>query len=197
MHPYSINNSDKKIAYTISLVLCVVLGWIFSKGIEGIPNLNKYLWIVDVPSAFVLFGLVFKLFDVFFWKYFSKYCMFFKTPNMNGIYEGEIISSNDNNHHTVKITIRQTLTDIRIYLKTDLTSSKREIASILIDEEENPIILYEYINININTIKSALPMHRGLTRLNFNKNEKTLIGDYFTSPERKNYGKINVKKIQM
>lgn len=197
MHPYSINNNDKKIAYAISLVLCIVFGWLISKGVESIPLLNNYLWIVDVPSAFVLFGLVFKLIDAFFWRFFSKYNIFIKTPDMNGIYEGDIISSNDNNKHSVKITIRQTLTDIRIYLKTDITSSKSEIASILIDEEENPILLYEYININTNTIKSALPMHRGLTRLNFNKNEKTLIGDYFTSPERKNYGKINVKQIQI
>lgn len=195
MHPYSINNSDINKVYAISLVMCILLGWLIGKWIETIPQIIEYLWIVDVPSAFVLFGIIFKLIDVYLWKLLSYLGFILKTPNLNGIYEGELFSSNDNSTHTVKITIKQTLTEIRIFLKTENTSSKSEIASILLNEDENPILLYEYINQNINALKANLPMHNGLTRLSYNKTDKSLLGYYFTSLERKNYGEIKVKKI--
>jgi len=127
---------------------------------------------------------------------FSYFSFILKTPNLNGTYEGELFSSNDDSTHTVKITIKQTLTEIRIFLKTVNTSSKSEIASILLDEDENPILLYEYINLNTSTLKTNLTIHCGLTRLRFIKSDKSLTGDYFTSPERKNYGEIKVKKVK-
>ena len=195
MHPYSINNSDKNKAYAISLILCIFSGWLISNAIGQIPKINQYLWIIDVPSAFVLFGIFFKLFDLFIWRLLVKVNFIFQTPDMNGTYEGTLVSSSDGINHPIKITVKQSLTDIRIYLKSDATSSKSEIAGILNDDEENPILLYEYININTSVIKGNLPMHRGLTRLRFDKDEKTLLGDYFTSSERKNFGEINVRQI--
>jgi hypothetical protein len=55
-------------------------------------------------------------------------------------------------------------------------------------------LIYEFINDHRKIADPNLTIHRGLTRLTLNKKEETLEGIYYTSPERKNYGQIKVKK---
>ncbi|MCA9735615.1 MAG: hypothetical protein H6696_10415 [Deferribacteres bacterium] len=55
-------------------------------------------------------------------------------------------------------------------------------------------MILEFINDHRKVADPNLTIHRCTTRLTFNENDKTLIGPYYTSPERKNYGQINVNR---
>lgn len=199
MHPYSININDNTKVYCILVPICLACGYFTNEFIlKSMVFYQTYSWIVDVPSSgLAFFAIFYQLFDKYIWKWFSNYNFWFKTPNISGVYKGELLSSRDNKQTPTKIEIKikQTLTKITISLHTNQSTSKSEMAAIIVDEPDGSLLIYEFINDYRKTAEPNLTIHRGVTRLTFNNVEKTLIGTYYTSPERKNYGDINVKKI--
>ena len=198
MHPYSININDKVKVYWIIVPLSLLCGYLVNECIlKNLEIYQTYSWIADIPSSgLAFFAIFYHLFDRYIWKWFSDYNFWFETPNISGEYEGELFSSRDDKQTPTKIEIKiiQTLTKIKISLHTSQSTSKSEMAAILVDEPDGPLIIYEFINDHRKVADPNLTIHRGLTRLTLNKGEKSLIGVYYTSPERKNYGEIRVKK---
>ena len=198
MHPYSININDKVKVYWMIVPLSLLYGYLVNECIlKNLEIYQTYSWIADIPSSgLAFFAIFYQLFDRYIWKWFSDYNFWFETPNISGEYEGELFSSRDDKQTPTKIEIKinQTLTKIKISLHTSQSTSKSEMAAILVDEPDGPLIIYEFINDHRKVADPNLTIHRGLTRLTLNKREKSLIGVYYTSPERKNYGEIRVKK---
>ena len=198
MHPYSININDKAKVYWIIVPLSLLCGYLTNECIlKNLDFYQPYSWIVDVPSSgLAFFAIYYQLFDKYIWKWFSNCNFWFETPNISGEYEGVLLSSRDDKQTPTKIEIKikQTLTKIKISLHTSQSTSKSEMAALIVDEPDGPLLIYEFINDHRKVADPNLTIHRGLTRLTLNKEEKTLTGIYYTSPERKNYGEIRVTK---
>lgn len=197
MHPYSININDKTKVYWIIIPLSLLTGYFANEGLKSFIFYQTYSWIIDVPSSgLAFFAIYYTLFDKYIWKWFAQIKFWFKTPVLNGEYAGQLLSSRDDMKEPtdIEMKIKQTLTRITISLHTSQSTSKSEMASIIVDEPDGPLLIYEFINDHRKVADQNLTIHRGTTRLTFNENDKTLIGTYYTSPERKNYGQINVKK---
>ncbi len=196
MHPYAININDKVKVYWIIIPLSLIAGYFVNEGLKSFAFYQTYSWIIDVPSSgLAFFAIFYQLFDKYIWQWFAKNKFWFKTPLLRGEYTGVLLSSRDGMKEPIEIEIKikQTLTRIIISLHTSQSTSKSEMASITVDEPDGPLLIFEYINDLRKVADPALTIHRGTTRLTFNENNKTLIGTYYTSPERKNYGQINVK----
>lgn len=198
MHPYSININDKAKVYWIIVPLSLLTGYLVNEYIlKNLDFYQTYSWIIDVPSSgLAFFAIYYVLFDKYIWKWFAKARFWFVTPVLSGEYSGELLSSRDEMQEPTEITIKikQTLTKIKISLHTSQSTSKSEMAAILVDEPDGPLLIYEFINDHRKIADPNLTIHRGLTRLTLNEREKTLEGIYYTSPERKNFGQIKVKK---
>lgn len=197
MHPYSININDKVKVYWIIIPLSLLVGYFVNEGLKSFNFYQTYSWIIDVPSSgLAFFAIFYQLFDKYVWKWFAQIKFWFSTPVLCGEYTGELLSSRDGMQHPTQITvkIKQTLTRIKISLHTDQSTSKSEMATLLVDEPDGPLLIYEFINDHRKVADPNLTIHRGTTRLTYNENEKTLNGTYYTSPERKNYGQISVKR---
>ncbi len=198
MHPYSININDKSKVYWIIVPLSLVCGYFTNEYIlKNLEIYQSYSWIADIPSSgLAFFAIFYQLFDKIIWKWFSIANFWFETPVICGEYVGELLSSRDDKQLPTKIEIKikQTLTKIKISLHTSQSTSKSEMAALLVDEPDGALLIYEFINDHRKVADPNLTIHRGLTRLTFNKTEKSLEGIYYTSPERKNYGEIKVKK---
>lgn len=197
MHPYAININDKVKVYWLIVPLSLLTGYYVNEGLKSFGFYQTYSWIIDAPSSgLAFFAIFYHLFDKYIWKWFAKMNFWFKTPVLCGEYSGDLLSSIDDMHEPIeiKIKIKQTLTRIKISLHTSQSTSKSEMASILVDEPDGPLLIYEFINDHRRVADPNLTIHRGTTRLTFNKQDKTLIGTYYTSPERQNYGQINVKE---
>jgi hypothetical protein len=198
MHPYSININDKAKVYWIIVPLSLLCGYLVNECIlKNLTLYQTYSWIADIPSSGLgFFAIFYLLFDKYVWKLFSNNNFWFETPNISGEYEGELLSSRDDKQTPtiIEIKIKQTLTKIKISLHTKQSTSKSEMAALLVDEPDGPLLIYEFINDHRKVADPNLTIHRGLTRLTYNKKDKTLIGIYYTSPERKNYGEIHVKR---
>lgn len=195
MHPYAININDKVKIYWIIVPLSFIVGYFVNEGLKSFAFYQTYSWIIDVPSSgLAFFAIFYQLFDKYIWKWFAKYKFWFKTPVLGGAYAGTLLSSRDDMKEPteIEIKIKQTLTRISISLHTSQSTSKSEMASIIVDEPDGPLLIYEFINDYRRVSDPNLTIHRGTTRLTFNEKNKTLIGTYYTSPERKNYGQINV-----
>lgn len=196
MHPYSININDKAKVYWIIVPLSLLCGYLVNECIlKNLIIYQTYSWIADIPSSgLAFFAIFYLLFDKYVWKLFSNNNFWFETPNISGVYEGELLSSRDDKQTptAIEVKIKQTLTKIQISLHTAQSTSKSEMAALLVDEPDGPLLIYEFINDHRKVADPNLTIHRGLTRLTYNKKDKALIGIYYTSPERKNYGEIHV-----
>jgi len=198
MHPYSININDKAKVYWIIIPLSLLAGyWVNECFLKTLEIYQTYSWIIDVPSSgLAFFAIFYQLFDKYIWKWFATIKFWFATPVLTGEYTGELLSSRNEMKESTQITIKikQTLTRIKISLHTSQSTSKSEMAAILVDEPDGPLLIYEFLNDHRKVANPNLTIHRGLTRLTFKEKEKTLVGIYYTSPERKNYGQIKVKR---
>jgi hypothetical protein len=194
-------------------ILCSFIGIIvLSKSLIN-PNpdsLQIFMWII---GSIGLLGIIFFLINKFIMnKWFLK---LFTLPNLNGNYEGELISSyhiNDdmskpNIKKFVKMEITHNLNGF--YVKTHFYDSEfhKEESSISesishdIEAKDNGefLIIYRYRNLH-NTFhkdhqKYTLNQHDGIAQLYYNPKTNTLKGKYFNdSQERPSYGTINLNK---
>lgn len=193
MHPYSIDNEERKTILLAFALISVVLAWGFYKilSIYQIP----LPWWIESPSVLFFYGFIFIVFDKWAWKIFAKIGLI-KTPQLNGKWKGYLKSSFDEHATEVKatLTIYQTWTRIRISSATEHSSSYSETASIVLNAPEGNYLSYQYINEPKADAANKLGIHRGTTRLFFNEKENTLYGEYFSGRGRQNYGSIFFKK---
>jgi SMODS-associating 2TM, beta-strand rich effector domain len=102
-------------------------------------------WYVDAPSVFGFFGLLWARFDKWLWRLRALYHIhLIATPNINGRWEGFIISSFDG--HTTQtpatVEVRQTWSGISVTLETQ-SSRSRSVAAMFTTESGRPtLILY-------------------------------------------------------
>ncbi len=189
MHTYSIDTQERKNILLILAIASIVFSWGFYK-IIGYYQISLPWW-AESPSVLFFYGLLFVVFDKWLWRYFRR-INFIKTPNLNGVWNGNLKSSFDNHSAEVKATLKifQTWTRIKILLSTDQSSSHSESASIVIDAPEGKYLSYQYINDpKTNTIET-MSIHRGTVRLIFDEKKKSLEGEYYSGRGRQNFGSL-------
>lgn len=198
-----------KFYFIFSLLLIVPATWIadqINKFIETIPNESflghlSSIGIFGVPTALAILFLFFWIFSNHIWKikYLDK---LLGMPNINGRYEGELVSSHtedktQNGTYPVVIEVKQTITDIEIFLYTERSCSYSLIASMCKNYAQNYELVYVYQN-KTSAIHSDSDMrdHHGSAFLELIDGGNELNGYYFNNPrERGRYGKIKVTRV--
>ena len=189
MHAYSIDTEERKNILLILAIVSIVFSWGFYK-ILGYYQFSLPWW-VESPSVLFFYGLLFVIFDRWLWQYFKK-IDFVKTPNLNGVWNGNLKSSFDNHSAEVKANLKifQTWTSIKILLATDQSSSHSESASVVIDAPEGKYLSYQYINDPKSNAVETMGIHRGTVRLIFDEKKNSLEGEYYSGRGRQNCGSL-------
>ena len=189
MHTYSIDIEERKNILLILAIISIVFSWGFYK-ILGYYQFSLPWW-AESPSVLLFYGLLFVIFDKWLWKYFKK-INFVKTPNLNGVWNGNLKSSFDNHSSEVKAILKifQTWTKIKILLITDQSSSYSESASIIIDAPEGKYLSYQYINEPKSNTVETMSIHRGTVQLIFDEKKNALKGEYYSGRGRQNFGSL-------
>jgi len=192
MHAYSIDTEERKNILLILAIVSIVFSWGFYK-ILGYYQFSLPWW-VESPSVLFFYGLLFVIFDRWLWQYFKK-IDFVKTPNLNGVWNGNLKSSFDNHSAEVKANLKifQTWTSIKILLATDQSSSHSESASVVIDAPEGKYLSYQYINDPKSNAVETMGIHRGhrgTVRLIFDEKKNSLEGEYYSGRGRQNFGSL-------
>lgn len=186
---------------TTSLVLLIlILGIILNPVSECIENwiknlnieiINKVYNYNGVFSTVSLLTILLYLIDNYLWNFsFLKWLI--DIPNLNGRYEGELISSyQDGNGDNVRkkcvIEVKQTASKIKVSsYYSDLNCNEQPSCSDSILEEivlqNNDVFkLYYVYNNKANIFNDRLSDHSGTCELQYYPNEKRLKGDYYNT----------------
>ena len=136
MHRYIYDrNRDIKI-YLVIAVISIAISYLINK----LPINTKYLWIISLPSAFACYGIFFELYNYVLWKILCNFIL--GLPNLNGIWEGKIISDHDKKETLVQISIKQNWRKIKILMITD-NSRSYSVSAYIYDDSSK--IIYNYI----------------------------------------------------
>lgn len=201
MHPYSIDTDERKIGIFILSLSSLGISFLISKGLNifGI-SIPAY---IDGPSTMAIFGFLYWAFEKYAWKWqvFRKLHLI-KTPNLNGVWEGEYSSSyicKDTNKPykgKVSFTIEQTWTRIRIVSENGKSISCSEVAGIAINDNMGIVLRYQYKNEpKFDTVES-MHCHTGFNKLRYLPNKQQFLGDYFTDKNRLTYGTLFYEKLK-
>lgn len=188
MHEYSINSDRKSIIAFLAIISSALAGWLNESLAATIP--------FQIPITFTLFfGILYWFFNAFAWKWFS---IIIKTPNLNGIWEGNLKSSYTQftKELPASIEIVQTWTKICIKGKFNQSSSCSNMASIKLDESGIQIF-YAYINETDPEFSTdTMVNHSGYATFNMDLKNKIATGTYFNNPSSRNqnHGKLSLKK---
>lgn len=195
-----------KTAKLIPFILALsVLFNIVSKKIEALINtsitaseLHNY---IDIFSTVSLITITIAFINLFGWKWWI-FKWLIDIPNLNGRYQGEIISSfmdpatGNPMQKDCSIEIKQTASSIHIFSyygdkANNIQTSRAYSVSEELIEEKNGLFQLFYIFTNEpETLFTQLNNHAGTAKLNYYPDIKTLEGAYYN--ERKNIGKIKV-----
>lgn len=201
MHPYSTTSNERKWITFFLLILSVILSWGFISFWEFIHSfgLLGQLFFVINPyidfSVVLIFEILYICFDKWFWK--IPFMPFVEVPNLNGKWEGTLISSYKG--RTIvkpEMTINQTWQNIEIRLKTDKSTSKTISASFITKNHKSIELIYHYESepypVGIDT------MHKfdGTGKVTFSEDIKSFSGTYYTGRDSMNYGSIEFRKIE-
>lgn len=196
-------------------ILCSFIGIIvLSKNFSN-PNpdgLQLFFWVFGSSGLLAICFILINKFVM--WQWVLK---ILGLPNLNGNYEGELISSyhidDDISKPNIKKFVKMEITHNLngFYVKTHFyesefhteESSISESISHDIEAKDNGelLIVYRYRNLP-NTFhkdhkKYTLNQHDGIAQLYYNPKTNTLKGKYFNdSQERPSYGNINLNKKQ-
>lgn len=194
------------------LVIIVLLFLLESMALQFIKTFtdqlpSKWQTIIDVSGAtgsLVLVYLILKWYDNKLWKYGVGLLKIVNVPNLNGTYEGDLISSHEDQstgeQTKLKCVMRVYQTASRIYIEMDFINSNNTTTSKSHSEhvEDTPADykILRFIHHNGGSFDyQELGQHHGLTELRYYPRTKEFKGTYFNSPQRKTHGTINVKKI--
>ncbi|AZA92977.1 Uncharacterised protein [Chryseobacterium nakagawai] len=187
---YKTNNL---IAFVAILTILLTL---FYNQFEGLINSNDILKsISSYISIFSVLGLItlcLKLIDHEFWKY-KISNLIINIPDLNGRYEGEMISSYNNIKLKCVMEITQTASTVHVCTYVgdyqNIQSSKSITICEELEKQKNGFyrLYYNYENESSQPNKGG---HKGTAYLEFFPDIKTLKGKYFN--DRSNTGAIEV-----
>lgn len=193
MHDYSINSNER---YWVN-VFIIGISLFFASLYFRITTTYQIQipWFLETPSFLGLLSLLNILYTKCLWKKRIKNLHFSSIPNLNGLWEGEIKTSHDDFKCSVpcSILIRQDYSKITLNLRTQKSKSTSLSCSIIYQEKAQPEISYVFRNEPISYGERDLHIHIGTTILLL-ENENTLIGNYFSNPDRMTYGNISLKR---
>jgi hypothetical protein len=192
MNVYSINSRERQhvpfYLAVISIAIVFILKFIFE-----IPD-----WI-PVPSAFVLYGVLYTLFDQYIWKWsFLRKIKLIHTPDLNGEWVMETTSSKTDYRVTYsgRLCIEQTWTRISLFFEGANATSTSQMAAISIQNRSLFTVEWEYLSRKRPEFSEEDYMHYGITRVQWTGSDSMSIlqGDYYTDRSRHQYGEVTIKK---
>ena len=184
-----------------TIVAGVISTFVETLPTDGIIGYLSSVGFFDAPTALIILFLLFWSFSNHLWKI-KHVDTLLGIPNINGRYEGELVSSHtedktQNGTYPIVIEVKQTLTDIQVFLYTERSCSYSLIASMCKNYTKNFELVYVYQN-KTSAMHADADMrdHHGSAFLELANGGNTLNGYYFNNPrERGRYGNIKVTRV--
>jgi hypothetical protein len=199
LHPYATDSRERLMVPFWLAILSVLLAYGLYLGLTKVKLLPP--WWLDIPSVFGMYGILLGVFDRWAWRnQFFRWLRLVNVPDLQGGWRGTIGSSftgqdGSTTARDVTVHITQTWSQICVSLDTDLSSSRSQIAGILVScGPPNPLLTYDYLNEPKPSAPDTMHAHRGTVRLDVVDGWKTLDGQYYTGRDRITYGRLRLTR---
>jgi len=201
MHLYSIESEERKKVSLYIALAGVVVSLAFHKYLPPLltklfPNMGLEVpWLVSVPSALVIYGILYWLFDEHLWK-FAHSLRITQVPNLNGKWDACIKSSRDNfkERFCIQMTIHQTWSRISLIVENEELISYSLMASFKSFNPERRMLRYEYFAEPKPLKRANVLAHNGTCHItiNLSKGEivEPLTAEYYNNHGNASYGEM-------
>lgn len=193
MHSYQIDVDKRNKPLWIlmgvaTLITTALSGWLNT--LLAHPAIKCF---VPVPSAFLIFMIIYWIFDNCLWRW-EPIRWFFgiSEPNLSGTWKGKLKSNTHKKEIDITLNIKQCWSKLSVTICFDKSVSSSFSAAILCSKSL-PVLIYNYDNTPHDRESDTMTRHIGTTELTL-INTKTLIGNYFNSGDRKTEGSISVTR---
>ncbi len=202
MHYFSIDSDERKIVPAILAIIAVGANAALLYGVSLIAYPLPAA--ATPPSAFVIYGILYLLFDRFAWRWaIVRNIGLVKTPILRGNWKGLMTSSLDDYKKEFggPIVIDQTWTKIHIYFRGDTAFSHSQSASFVLMSDKHVALTYVYQSEIDPEHSNNDESHFGTCRIEGDLlDDGTAIkfdGSYFTDKGRHTYGKITHERVEI
>ena len=191
MNPYNPDGGRRVVACL--LTISIPLAGLIHTGLDAV---NFELgWLISVPSAVVIYKILYHAFDRFIWRWCPLRQLDLVTvPDLNGEWRGQIKSSygSDDRALQVSVVITQRWSKILVRLEAEESHSKSIAASFLTDDPSSPELVYVYENEPASLAPEPMQAHGGTARLRLVGSD--LRGKYYTGRGRGTVGDITLQR---
>lgn len=183
-------------SYAVFVLVLVGLGLIGVLAIDagfGLFNFDPPLW-VEVPSILGIAGVLFSLFDKYFWSWgIFRRLGIIDIPDVRGRWTGVLKSSYEESVGPIPaaLEIRQTASSIVINLYTEQSRSTSMVVTLRKAADGQDAISYTYRNRPKVSTPDTMQVHFGSADLRYHPDISQLRGEYFTSRERQTHGTMS------
>ena len=195
MHPYTTDSNERRMILLGIAVLSILCAFALNSVSSRLDI--SWLWWVDVPSVFGFYGIIYTAMNRWLWRWrILRRIGLVRVPDLNGQWHGYVSSSFDNcaERKDVLVTISQTWTRISITLHARTSQSHSLIGAVLIGQQGEPVLSYEYMNEPKPDAPDTMHAHRGTARLVVRGEGKFLEGEYYSGRDRQNYGILHLER---
>lgn len=200
MRPKLTTDVDSNKIYYWLVLLSIALAVGFFYVLRLFQSLSIWIIFIDFGSVFGFYVLLIHLFDRCLWKWKIWYCLnLLVYPDLSGQWNGTLksfIAAEDTpKEYKINVEIIQTWLTMSISFYTKESSSINEFAYMYTKNSKIHIV-YEYSNNPKPTIKQAKIMHDhyGFVKLELNKNNEQISGEYYNDPSRNRRGSFIISR---
>ena len=180
--------------YVFAIIVVFLMAVVSSLLAFHALGLSKGTWDI-ITTSISITAIIVVLFVSWAWRWRVFRGWLVPIPNLNGKWEGAIKFKDNGEDRTRKVSvdIKQTFLSIVVRFKSKESTSLSLCGSFNIDEKRGiKQLIYSYQNDPDANIRETSPVHYGTTKLDIGSDNKSLIGEYWTS--RKTKGTIILKK---
>lgn len=206
MNSYGLKSDIRKKVVIGILIFSIIFMWLIGEWINNISAdikilndlLNKihYLGLGVSISAYSLFGGFYWLFNNYLWKW-KRFNLFLGVPDLNGTWEGILISSYKENNEEKRIDmvleIEQKWDTIKCLCKFPSSESSSDIVCLDTVSSRSNILKFTFTN-NSYDLNCGCLDFAGYNELRFDAKEDKLIGKYYTNRNPMTNGAITLSR---
>ena len=194
MHTYATDSDRGRMAIVILTVASVLLAWGLNRTLTA-ADLTPPWWL-DTPAVLGFFGLLWKVYDRYAWRWRWGAAWMSDVPDLAGQWDGEIRSSYNDISVPATLYVHQTATHMLIELVTDGSRSASVMATLNCQPGLFQGLSYVYENRPRTLNEMGMTPHSGRVHLRLEDAGNSLAGDYEADRSRGTTGRIAFRRQQ-
>lgn len=199
MHTYDIDSAER--TKTVILFACFGIAAAYAVNLLS-DRAGMDAWWIEVPGPLAATGILYWWFERWGWKIGWLHSLSaISTPVLAGEWHGTLWSSFDGplgqdsgEEREFHITIRQTWTSIVITARSPKSRSASKSAAIRVNDGPSAVIVYTYLNEPSADAVETMSINYGTAVHEFDAQQGTLNGHYYTGRGRMTWGKIALSR---